>query len=128
MRRAFVDTSALVAVALGEQHQAELSRVMNDVPDLFASPLMEAEFRSVLAREAVEDGLRLLRVFRWVLPDRTLSEELDRVFAAGYQRGADAWHLATALFLAERPADLPLVSLDERQRGVAAKLGFPLIP
>ncbi|MEX2472102.1 MAG: PIN domain-containing protein [Gemmatimonadota bacterium] len=128
MKRAFVDTSALVAVALGEPHQAELRRMMDDVPDLFAAPLMEAEFRSVLAREEVEDGLPMLEVFRWVLPDRPLSEELDQVFAAGYQRGADAWHLATALFLAERPADLPLVSLDERQRSVAAKLGFPVIP
>ncbi|MCA1789259.1 MAG: type II toxin-antitoxin system VapC family toxin [Thioalkalivibrio sp.] len=128
MKRAFVDTSALVAIALGEPHQADLRRVMDDVPDLFAAPLMEAEFRSVLAREGVEDGLRLLDVFRWVLPDRPLSEELGRVFAAGYQRGADAWHLATALFLAEHPGDLPLVSLDERQRGVAAKLGFPIIP
>jgi len=128
MKRAFVDTSALVAVALGEENQVELRRVMQEVPDLFAAPLLEAEFRAVLTREGVDDGLGLLGAFRWVLPDRPLSQELDRVFAAGYQRGADAWHLATALYLAEHPADLPLLSLDERQREVAGKLGFPLIP
>jgi uncharacterized protein with PIN domain len=126
--RAFVDTSALVAIALEEPQYAGLRGQMIEIPDLFAAPLLEAEFRSVLARESVEDGLRLLEAFRWVLPDRTLSAELDRVFAAGYQRGADAWHLATALFLAERPGDLPFISLDERQRGAAAKLGFPVHP
>lgn len=43
----------------------------------------------------------------------------------GYGRGAEIWHLATALYLAESPGELPFFTLDERQRRVAAELGFP---
>ncbi|CAN5733590.1 hypothetical protein BH23GEM10_BH23GEM10_10560 [soil metagenome] len=128
MKRAFVDTSAIVAVALAEARHASLAAVLASADDLFAAPLLEAEYRAALAREDVAGGLQLLDAFRWVLPDRPLSAELDRVFGAGYQRGADAWHLATALFLAEYPEELPFISLDERQRGAAADLGFPVLP
>jgi predicted nucleic acid-binding protein len=122
----FVDTSALVALAFEEPGHDELSRLLGSDSELFAAPLLEAEFRAVLAREQIEDGLGLLDAFRWVLPDRTLSSELDRVFASGYVRGADAWHLATALFLVERPEDLPFLTLDQRQRSAAEALGFPV--
>lgn len=115
-------------MALAEPGHTTLPEMLAATQDLFAAPLLEAEYRAVLVREGVQSGLQLLDAFRWVLPDRPLSAELDRVFAAGYQRGADAWHLATALFLAGRPADLPFVSLDERLRDVAAKLGFPVVP
>jgi hypothetical protein len=56
--------------------------------------------------------------------DRPLSEELKRVFAAGYQRGAYAWHLACALFLPIESADLLFLTEDEKQRSTAARLGF----
>jgi len=49
----------------------------------------------------------------------------ERVFAAGQVRGADAWHLATALWLTRHPAELPFLTLDARQREVASALGFP---
>lgn len=121
----FVDTSVLVALAFGEPGHGRASEVLGSATDLFASALLEAEFRSALSREGVADGVELLNVFRWVLPDRTLSPELDQVFATGHVRGADAWHLATALFLCERPRDLPFFTLDQRQREVAEALGFP---
>lgn len=125
MSRLFVDTSALVALAFQEFGHDWLTEHLRSADDLFAAPLLEAEFRAVLAREEIEEGLELLGAFRWVLPDRPLSAELDRVFAAGYARGADAWHLATALFLTESPRDLPFVTLDHRQREVARAVGLP---
>jgi predicted nucleic acid-binding protein len=124
--RLFVDTSALVALAFQEPGYRWVGECLNSASDLFASPLLEAEFRAVLQREEAENGLELLEAFRWVLPDRALSAELDRVFAAGYARGADAWHLATALFLGERPGDLPFLTLDQRQQEVAGALGFAI--
>lgn len=39
-------------------------------------------------------------------------------------RGADLWHVASALYVAPSPADLYFLTLDERQRSVAATLGF----
>jgi predicted nucleic acid-binding protein len=121
----FVDTSALVAVAFRESGHRWLAEHLAAAQDLFAAPLLEAEFRATLAREEVEGGIELLGAFRWVLPDRPLSPELDRVFGAGHARGADAWHLASALFLVESPGDLPFLTLDRRQRDIARSLGFP---
>jgi hypothetical protein len=92
---------------------------------LFAAPLLEAEFRAALEREETGGGEPLLAALRWVIPDRPLSHELDQVFSAGCLRGADAWHLATALFLVEAPGDLPFLTLDQRQRSLAESLGFP---
>ena len=46
------------------------------------------------------------------------------VFEAGYLRGADAWHLATALYLTPDPGELTFLTLDERQGDIASKLGF----
>jgi hypothetical protein len=43
---------------------------------------------------------------------------------AGYVRGADCWHLATALYLAPDAGDLVFLTLDLRQRAVAKTLGF----
>lgn len=131
MSRLFVDTSVLVALALGEAGHKGLARRLESAEDLFASPLLEAEYRAALVhegltREEATDAAELLAGFRWVMPNRPLSRELDRVFSAGYARGADAWHLATALFVVEDPADLPFYTLDQRQRELAAALGFPV--
>jgi hypothetical protein len=60
-----------------------------------------------------------------VLPDRPLGGEIGVVLSAGYLRGADLWHLASALYLAGNPRNLPFITLDERQEVVARKLGFP---
>ena len=46
------------------------------------------------------------------------------VFAAGYVRGADSWHLATALHASADPTELTFVTLDSSQRNVAKRLAF----
>ncbi len=61
---------------------------------------------------------------RWILPDRPLSAEIGTVVAAGSIRGADLWHVACALYVAESPDELTFLTLDERQRTVAKALGF----
>lgn len=125
MRRAYVDASCLVAIALGERGARALARRLEHCERLFASNLLEAELRAAAAREHVEVDGDLLTWLDWVFPDRPLSEELARVLAAGYLRGADAWHVACALYLAGDPAELPFLTLDARQRAVARRLGFP---
>lgn len=125
MTRLFVDTSAIVALAFGEPGHERVRDLMSAAGDVFASPLLEAEFRAALAREDVDQDTSSLQSIRWVLPDRPLSAELVRVFAAGRVRGPDAWHLATALFLVPASAELPFLTLDQRQRSIAGSLGFP---
>lgn len=125
MRVAYVDTSCLVAVAFDEPEAGDLSETIASFDELFASNLLEAELRAALAREGVEyDRKALVAGLTWVLPDRPLDPEIGRVLAAGYARGADIWHLAAALYLAEAPGDLSFLSLDRRQADLAAGLGF----
>jgi uncharacterized protein with PIN domain len=124
LNRAFVDTSALVAIAFGEAGAAATARRLSSFDVVHASDLLEAELRSAFSRERVEMDRTLIDQLHLVLPRRTLSDEVARVLSAGYLRGGDCWHLATALYLAPSPHELTFVTLDERQRAVAATLGF----
>ena len=124
MKLAYVDTSCLVAVAFGEPGAAALARRLERFDVLVASDLLEAELRSAFAHEGVEPDPALLSGLSWVVPDRPLRAEIARVLAAGYVRGADCWHLASALYLAEHPAAMSFLTLDERQAAVAKALGF----
>lgn len=121
---AYVDTSCLVAIAFGEKGGKALARRLRDFDELLSSNLLEAELRSAFHREEVPFEPRVLSRITWILPDRPLSVEMARVLEAGYVRGADLWHLATALYLVDDPRNLSFVSLDRRQADVAALLGF----
>lgn len=125
MKVAYVDTSCLVAVGLDEPGGRDLGTRLSRLDQLVSSNLLEAELLSVLAREKVEGYEELVSWVSWVFPDRPLGPEIARVLRSGYVRGSDLWHLANALYLAETPAELPFLTLDTRQREVAAALGFP---
>lgn len=124
MSLAYVDTSCLVAIAFGERGAKGLGRRLRDFDELLSSNLLEAELRSAFHREEVPFEPDLLSWITWVLPDRALGREMSRVLEVGYVRGADLWHLACALYLVEDPPDISFLTLDDRQRTVAAGLGF----
>lgn len=127
MRMAFVDTSLLAAIALGERAAPAARRKLASYDTLTASPLLEAELFAVLRRESPEATQRVtpwLAGLEWVSPDRPLRSEIEAVLDAGYLRGADCWHLATALYLSPEPSRLAFLTLDARQRDVAKALGF----
>jgi predicted nucleic acid-binding protein len=125
LRLAYVDTSCLVAVAFGEAGAGRVEARLRRSHRLFASNLLEAELRAALAREGVDDrGESLLSGITWIYPDRPLTPEFDRILAVGYLKGADLWHLAHALFLAPAGNGLAFLTLDQRQRALAAELGF----
>lgn len=89
-----------------------------------SSNLLEAELRATFYREGVPFAPLLLSGITWIMPQAALSQEIDRVLAAGYLRGADLWHVACALSIAKSPAELTFLTLDERQHEMAALLGF----
>jgi predicted nucleic acid-binding protein len=120
---AYLDTSVVVAIRFNQSGAERFRGALLDF-EVYASPLLEAEWRSALRRENIEPNLADLELVQWVNHGRALSEELDRVFQAGYVRGADAWHLANALYIAPDPSELTFLTLDDRQRGVAEALGF----
>ena len=55
---------------------------------------------------------------------RPLASEFAKVLKAGYLRGADLWHVATALYAARQPSEIWFVTLDRKQHTIAAALGF----
>ncbi len=122
--RAYIDSSCLVAIAFGEPHVGRLAARIRSFAAISAHPLLDAEVRSACAREGVGIPTVELAQIAWVEAQRPLSAEIDRVLAAGYLRGADCWHVATALFVSPDPRQLTFLSLDTRQRAVAKVLGF----
>ena len=126
MKVAYVDTSCLVAVAFGERGATALARRLRTFDELVSSNLLEAELRGAFAREEVPFVDDLIAPLTWILPDRPLGAELEHSLMAGYLRGADLWHVATALYLAEDSGDLTFLTLDQRQQDVAGSLGFPV--
>ena len=123
MTRAYVDTSCLVALAFGDPDATALERRLESLA-LYSSNLLEAELRAACEREGRRADPDLLGAIAWVLPARPLANEIARVLRAGATAGRDVWHLACALYLAERPHDLAFITLDPRQAEIAAKLGF----
>ncbi len=124
MKIGYVDTSCFVAIAFGERGAVALGRRLNGFDELVSANLLEAELRAAFARERVDPDPELLAGLSWVVPDRPLHAEIAEVLEAGYVRGADCWHLATALYLAQEPATISFLTLDQRQSSVARILGF----
>lgn len=124
MTTAYVDTSCIVAAAFGEKEATATARRLARFDRVFSSPLLEAELFSALSREGRDVTDSWFAAIEFVIVDRPLSAELTRVLGAGYLRGADCWHLATALYLAPNPSKLAFVTLDASQRKVAKLLGF----
>ena len=125
MKLAYVDTSCLLAIAFAESDWQSVSRRLSGYGRLVSSNLLEAELRSALARERLDrEPAELLSWIGWIYPQRPLTKELREGLGHGHVRGADLWHLATALFLKRRIGDMAFLTLDERQRSAAKALDF----
>ena len=124
MRTAYVDTSALAAIVFGENAAEEMARRLGAFRRVLSSNLLEAELRAALAREDAAYSPSYVEQIDWIFPDRPLGPEMDTVLEVGYLKGADLWHVATALAAARDPREMSFITLDERQRAVAAELGF----
>jgi hypothetical protein len=124
MGAAYLDTSCLIALAFDEPEARRVRSAVEEGGPLLSSGLLEAELLSTLALEGVSADPHFLRAIGWVLPDRPLGPEIRRALAHGYAKGADLWHLATALYVAEDPTELTFLTLDPDQRPIALALGF----
>lgn len=102
----------------------ELAERLESFDQLVASNLLEAEVRSAAAREGQRLAEDPFGGFEWILPEAALRQEIRVTLEAGYLTGADLWHVASALSIVEQPDELTFITLDERQRDVAAEMGF----
>lgn len=124
MKVAYVDSSCLVAIAFDEPGARQMARMLRSYDELFSSNLLEAELRSALRREELDRSPdELLDLVSWVYPRRPLSDEMAKILAVSYLRGADLWHLAVALALATT-LTIDFLSLDIRQREASELVGF----
>ncbi len=126
MKTAYVDTSCLLAVALAEPGAGRVAQGLERFDQRFSSNLLEAELRSALMREEqTREPVELFSRITWVFPSRPLTREFRAVLSYGYVKGADLWHIACALFLSPDPHEITFLTLDRRQKQIAAGLGFP---
>ncbi len=127
MSIAYVDTSALIAVAFDEDGNTTVATQLMEITHLCSSNLLEAELRSACSQEGVNFSSDLLANLVWVFPDRSLATEIAAVLDVGYLRGAGLWHLASALYIAApEPDKMQFITLDKQQRIVAEAIGFQI--
>lgn len=124
MTTAYVDTSVIVATLLDEPGAEVWRQRLGTFDALLSSALLEAELFATLTRQRVALSALNRGIVELVTPVRSLTSELLRIYTAGYVRGADAWHLATALYLSPEPSALTFLTLDVAQGDVARTLGF----
>ena|SRR3989338_8083734 len=123
----YIDTSVLVSLFLEDSAEnAHFSRLLKEADEVVSSVLIEAEFLSVLHREKVgiATGIDYLKQISLVIPDRSIAKELGTVFSKAYVRGADAFHLACALYLDPKASEIKFLTADKQQQKAAQSLGF----
>lgn len=123
---AYVDTSVTLAIAFEESDWELTVRRLTGFPVLLSSNLLEAEMRSAYEREGLAFDPVAVSGIGWVNPTRSLGPEMaEAISNGGYLRGADLWHIAVALYIeATITGKMAFITLDSRQRTVAANLGF----
>jgi predicted nucleic acid-binding protein len=124
VKAAFVDSSVVVAIAAREDGWSALRVRVRQFEHVLASPLLEAEVAAALRRVGGEFDATIVDSLTWIHAPRRLTAEVRRVLNQGLLRGADCWHLATALHVAPIPAALTFLTADVRQQRVAQGLGF----
>ncbi|MXW36546.1 MAG: type II toxin-antitoxin system VapC family toxin [Chloroflexi bacterium] len=124
MTTAYVDTSALVAIATSEPSGPAVAERIATFDRVISGTILEAELRSVFVRQGRAWVPGVISRIHWVLPRRPLGPELAAALDAGYLRPGDLLHLATALYATEEIDRITFVTLDRRQAEVAAALGF----
>ena len=124
MTNAYIDTSALVAIATNEPAGPTVAERLAGFDRLVSGTILEAELRSVFARQGRPFEPDVISRIHWILPRRPLGPEFDAALNAGFLRPGDLLHVATALYATAEFDRITFVTLDRRQGEVAAALGF----
>lgn len=138
----FWDSSALVAIAVGEKTTRSVRDLSREDPELMVWILSEVEITSALWRRRRANELtEIVRAGAQRRMDLTLSNAVTvadvpavvrrarRLLASHTLRSADAMQLAAALLACEdEPSRLPFVTIDDRLAEAAAREGFTVVP
>jgi predicted nucleic acid-binding protein len=137
----YAESSAVLAWLLEQDHGEALAATLANAELIVASDLTLIECDRVLIRavvlnelqesDAVQRQARLNAVAtRWTLLalEEEIIERARRPFPSEPVRTLDAIHVASALTARKAVPDLVMLSLDDRVRKNADRLGFPLLP
>jgi uncharacterized protein len=137
----YAESSAILSWILGEDRGAEVADVLADSSGVIASDLTLIECERVLIRawstglineaELADQSSALARVStHWtrLRLDETVVERARRPFPIEPIRTLDALHLASALVARSAAPGLRLLTLDQRVRENAERLGFSAVP
>lgn len=130
------DASAILSVLIRDAHSTRATVVARRTATHLMSTLAYAEVTAVLARlergRELQPALaatsrELLRGGRWrpllLQPDRS---NMDDLASRWRLRGADLWHLATAVTLARELPEVRVLSFDAGLGAAAAGIGLAL--
>jgi hypothetical protein len=122
---AYLDTSLLIKLKFQRSPARERKHVAS-YRQLFSSELLIAELFAFGKRERIDESilLKAIQGLSWVVPDRPILPEIQRIQGGQYVRGADLWHLACALYLVPRPKGIGFLTRDRQQKEAAKELGF----
>lgn len=123
----YIDSSVLLGMLFDDQETEFLKKM--PAAQTVSSHLLEAEVLSACFRDNIEThkAVSLLNEIDLITLDRSLVGEYNLIFQSGYLKGADAFHLACALFLDPTCKNLTFVTADKPQAIIAKKLGFKII-
>ena len=137
----YAESSAVLAWLLEQEHGEVVAATLAQSALVISSDLTLIECDRVMIRavalnqlresDAVQRQARLNAVSaRWTLLalDEEISERARRPFPAEPVRTLDAIHVASALIARKAVPDIGMLSLDDRVREAAARLGLPLLP
>lgn len=127
MKVVYVDTSVLVSIFFDEPGlNAQFIKAMEQADQVVSSILIQAEFLATIRREQVDlnEGIEFLKPISLIVPDRSLTREIKQVLSKAYVRGADAFHLACALYLDPSAKSLTFLTADVQQQKAAEALGL----
>lgn len=123
----YVDSSAILAILFEESRGSDYAILLQKHKKrIFSSALLEAEIYAAAKRENVplEKAAGFIALVGLVFPDESLQKEYLKILEQGYLRGADAYHVATALYLDPQTQNLIFVTADRNQSKIAQSLGF----
>lgn len=133
---AYVDSSLLLEVLLGQPRAAEAARLWSAHERRVSSVLLEAECRTVLRRldrggaltsslrEAEQDLAEALDQVTLHNVDRSVVDRLGVLPELAACRTLDALHLATAALWRDRLGGIQVLTLDRAMAESARALGF----
>jgi predicted nucleic acid-binding protein len=141
VRLLYAETSAILSWLLGEPRGAAVAGQLRGAQGVVASDLTLVECERVLIRawstglineaERIDQGSALARAAAGWTRLRIDSEVVDRArrpFPVEPVRTQDALHLATALIARSVTPELQVLTLDQRVRENAERLGLSCVP